>query len=118
MKLKTTKNIDIDMEQFKNSKYGEFTKYVRENIDPLWGYKNSGIVMNKYNIKLTGYKLVPVETTIDVVAPNEELAKTEASYKDIYDFDWEDSYHCGDDDIDNVEIDNVILIDSSKLPLN
>lgn len=114
MKLKTTKNIDIDMEQFKNSKYGEFTTYVRENIDPLWGYNNSGIVMNKYNITLIGYKTVPVETTIDVVAPNEELAKTEALSKDIYNLDWEDSYHYGDDDIEDVEIDEIILIDSSK----
>jgi hypothetical protein len=114
MKLKTAKNIDIDMEQFKNSKYGEFTTYVRENIDPLWGYNNSGIVMNKYNIKLIGYKTVPVETTIDVLAPNEELAKTEALSKDIYNLDWEDSYHYGDDDIKEVEIDYVTLIDSSK----
>lgn len=114
MKLKTTKNIDIDMEQFKNSKYGEFTTYVRENIDPLWGYDNSGIVMNKYNIKLIGYKLVPVETTIDVVAPNEELAKTEALSKDIYNLDWEDSCHYGDNDIKEVEIDEISLIDSSE----
>lgn len=114
MKLKTTKNIDIDMEQFKNSKYGEFTTYVRKNIDPLWGYKSSGTVMNKYNIKLTAYKLVPVETTIDVVAPNEELAKTEATDKDIYNLDWEDSYCYGDGDIEDVEIDEITLIDSSE----
>lgn len=114
MKLKTTKNIDIDMEQFKNSKYGEFTTYVRENIDPLWGYNNSGIVMNEYNIKLIGYKLVPVETTIVVLAPNEELAKTEALSKNIYKLDWGDSYHYGDGDIKEVEIDEINLIDSSK----
>lgn len=114
MKLKTTKNIDIDMEQFKNSKYGEFTTYVRKNIDPLWGYNNSGIVMNKYNINLIGYKLVPVETTIEVVAPNEELAKTEALSKDIYKLDWEVSYHYGDGDIKEAEIDDIILIDSSE----
>ena len=114
MKLKTTKNIDIDMEQFKNSKYGEFTTYVRENIDPLWGYDNSGIVMNQYNIKLIGYKLVPIETTIDVIAPNEELAKTEALSKNVYNLDWEESYHYGNDEIKEVEIDDIILIDSSK----
>ena len=111
MKLKTTKNIDIDMEQFKNSKYGEFTTYVRENIDPLWGYNNS---MNEYNIKLIGYKLVPVETTIDVIAPNEETAKTEALSKDIYKLNWEESCHYGDSDIKEVEIDEISLIDSSE----
>lgn len=100
----TAKNgMEIDLDDFKNAGYGQFTKFVREHIDD--SFRQDG-KPKKFKIKMTAYKKVAVECECEVYAYTEKGALKKAEAADINDMDWTESIY-SDDDIEDVEIDTV-----------
>lgn len=101
--LKTKDGQEIDTAQFKG--YGEFTRYVQENIDRKFGKGTTDL--NKWKVTLTATKTCPVSTEIEVEAETDNEAKKKAleEARKLSNMDWNECY--GDEDIDDIEIDEV-----------
>lgn len=112
-KVLTKNGKTIDLDQFKNKPYGAFTKYVRDNIDPLYAYENDGIQMHKYKVSLCAYRCQPVYTEIEIVAPSKEIAKQNIGKRGFSDKDWVeeldwDENRYMDDEIRDIELDSIV----------
>lgn len=101
--LKTKDGEEIDTSQFKH--YGDFTKYVQQNIDKNFGKGTTE--KTKWKVTLSATKTCSCYTEIEIEAETKAEAKKKAleEAREQSSIDWND--YASGADIDNIEIDEI-----------
>ena len=95
----------IDLDEWKNAHYGDFTKYIRTKFNSLYGIDDKEI--HKVRVEVYGTKKVRYSTELDVYV-TEESEIYDAIYGEIgRDTQWKEDY-----DYDDVEWDGDYYVES------
>lgn len=95
----------IDLNEFKNAKYGDFTKFIRTKYDSLYGIDDKEI--HKVRVEIYGTKTVKYSTELDVYVSDESQIYDAINNEVGYDTRWEN-----EDDYDDIEWDGEYYVES------